>query len=112
MTSWLRYLVVEDHYLKKQSLIDCLVALFNYKVPTLRIVDAETLAIQIVGEMEANGTLIKVEEWLVFADKPLTGVIFQLSGSGCYSSTLHSFQNSYRCYSHHCQRAEKKIDLS
>jgi RhoGEF domain len=40
------------------------------------------------------------------------GVIFQLTGSGCYSPRLHEHETPGRCYARHCQRTEKKIDLS
>jgi RhoGEF domain/Pleckstrin homology domain len=112
LTEWLKALVKDEQYLKKPILIDGLVALFTYKVRTMNVADAETLAAQIIDEMQANQTLYEEEEWLFFSETPSIGVIYQLTSSGCYAPTVHSYNLSTRCYSHHCQRTEKKIDLS
>jgi RhoGEF domain len=112
VVEWLQSLVDQEQYLKRQPLIDGLVALFTHKVSTMNIADAETLAALVIDGLLTNGTLVEEEEWLVFTDKPLSGVIFQLTGNGCYSTRLHSYKETGRCYSHHCQRTEKKIDLS
>jgi hypothetical protein len=112
LTTWLRRLAADEQYLKKQPLVEALVALFTHKVTNMNIADAETLAGSIIDEMHANGTLYDEEEWLFFSETPSIGVIFQLTGSGCYSSMLHDYETPGRCYAHHCQRTEKKIDLS
>jgi hypothetical protein len=112
VTTWLRRLVSDEQYLKKQPLVEALVALFTHKVANMNIADAETLAGSIIDEMHSNGTLYDEEEWLFFSETPLVGVIFQLTGSGCYSPKLHEYDTPGRCYAHHCQRTEKKIDLS
>jgi hypothetical protein len=117
INGWLKKIVADEQYLKKSSLIDALVALFTYKVPTLNIADAETLAAQIIDDMYSTGTLYDVEEWVGLSDVISAGVIYQLTGSGCYSNCIHDGRpdgplNSLRCYAHLCQRTEKKIDLT
>ncbi|KAF2834967.1 hypothetical protein M501DRAFT_943033 [Patellaria atrata CBS 101060] len=109
--SWLRSLAEGEEYLKESALLEGLVALFTYKVPTMNIADAETLSARIVKDMYDAGTLVHEEEWLKFTAMTMTGVVFQLTGSGCYSSRLHNYSTAGRCYSYHCQRTLKKIDL-
>ncbi|KAJ5919748.1 hypothetical protein N7454_009583 [Penicillium verhagenii] len=48
----------------------------------------------------------------------LSGVLFQITGTGCYSPKLHEQElhiqdtDSFgRCYSHHCMRTLKKVNL-
>jgi hypothetical protein len=112
INDWLQAMVEGEQYLKKQPLIDGLVALFTHKVPTMNIADAETLSARVIDEMQNVGALKQEEEWLLFTDEPVSGVIFQLTGTGCYTPKLHDYKSSLRCYSYHCQRTEKKIDLS
>jgi hypothetical protein len=112
LSAWLKAMVEGEQYLKKQPLIDGLVALFTHKVPTMNIADAETLSARLIDEMQSAGALKQEEEWLLFTDEPISGVVFQLTGTGCYTPKLHDYKSSLRCYSYHCQRTEKKIDLS
>lgn len=114
LAGWLLRLVREEQYLRRQPLLDGLVALFTYKVPTMHTTDAEALAEVVIDEMRSTGTLVDLEEWIEFRDVPISGVIFQLSGNGCYSPRSHTetSKKTTRCYSYHCQRTEKKIDLS
>jgi hypothetical protein len=114
LAGWLHKLVEDEQYLKKQPLIDGLVALFTYKVPNMHTADAETLAEVVIDDMISNGTLTELEEWIEFKDVPISGVIFQLTGQGCYAPRLHGDPNKKqtKCYSYLCQRTEKKIDLS
>lgn len=86
-------------------------ALFTHKVPTMNTADAETLSSRVVQDMYKAGTLVHDEEWLKFSSISMTGVIFQLTGAGCYAPMLHTQASPGRCYSHHCQRTLKKIDL-
>jgi hypothetical protein len=112
LTEWLKKLVKDEQYLRKPALIDGLVALFTHKVSTMNVADAEGLAAQIIEQMQANQTLYEEEEWLFFSETPSVGVIYQLTVSGCYAPKVHTANLSSRCYSYHCQRTEKKIDLS
>lgn len=100
-----------ENDLKEGPIQEGLVALFTHKVPTMNIADAETLASRVVSEMYKAGTLVHEEEWLKFSAQTMTGVIYQMTGAGCYSSKLHTHAMPGRCYAHHCQRTLKKIDL-
>lgn len=110
--SWLKSMVEGEQFLKKHQLVDALVALFTYKVPTMNIADAETLGTRLIDEMNESDVLYDEEEWLFFSQIPMTGVVFQLTGTGCYAPKLHDYQDPGRCYAYHCQRTEKKVDLT
>ncbi|EON65706.1 hypothetical protein W97_04945 [Coniosporium apollinis CBS 100218] len=109
--SWLKSMTEGEQDLKQQAIVDGLVALFTHKVPTMNVADAETLSARVVNDMFKAGTLVHEEEWLKFSTATMTGVIYQLTGSGCYSPRLHDYHYPGRCYAHHCQRTLKKIDL-
>ncbi|KAF1957949.1 hypothetical protein CC80DRAFT_534442 [Byssothecium circinans] len=109
--AWLKMMTEGENDLKEGPIQDGLIALFTHKVPTMNIADAETLASRVVADMYKAGTLVHDEEWLKFSTLTMNGVIFQLTGAGCYSQRLHTYQMTGRCYSHHCQRTLKKIDL-
>ncbi|KAL1310672.1 hypothetical protein AAFC00_000935 [Neodothiora populina] len=97
--------------LKEAMVKDALVALFTNKVPTMNIADAETLSNRVVDEMYAAGTLTKNEEWVKLTPGEMSGVIFQLTMAGCYAHSVHNHIIPGRCYSHHCQRTLKKVNL-
>jgi hypothetical protein len=97
--------------LKESMVKEALVSLFTNKVPTMNIADAEVLSNRVVENMYASRTLIPVEEWVKLSPGHMSGVIFQLTLNGCYSHTVHSHLFSGRCYSHHCQRTLKKVNL-
>lgn len=109
--SWLKVMTEGENDLKEGPIQEGLVALFTHKVPTMNIADAETLASRVVAEMYKAGTLVHEEEWLKFSSETMTGVIFQLTGAGCYAQKLHTYSTPGRCYAYHCQRTLKKIDL-
>jgi hypothetical protein len=108
---WLKNMTEGEADLKEGPIHEGLVALFTHKVPTMNFADAETLANRVVTDMYSAGTLVHEEEWLKFSSETMTGVIFQLTGAGCYTPMLHTYTTPGRCYSHHCQRTLKKIDL-
>ncbi|KAF7617121.1 hypothetical protein AFLA_005169 [Aspergillus flavus NRRL3357] len=110
---WIRELSEEETDLKEHTIVDAIVALFTHKVPTMNIADAETLAARVVQNMLAEEALIKEEEWVKFGNGSLSGVLFQITGTGCYSSRLHEQETEVfgRCYSHHCMRTLKKVNL-
>jgi RhoGEF domain/Pleckstrin homology domain len=112
VVTWLKDLADEESDLKEHAIVDAIVALFTHKVPTMNTADAETLGDRVVKEMVASATLVKEEEWVKFGPGVMTGVLFQLTGTGCYSSMLHLHHVRGRCYSHHCMRTLKKVDLS
>ncbi|EKG15125.1 hypothetical protein MPH_07690 [Macrophomina phaseolina MS6] len=109
--SWLRKMAEGESDLKEHLITEGLVNLFTYKVPTMNVADAEALSTQVVAEMYRVGTLEHVEEWLKFTSATTSGVLFQLSKAGCYAPSLHEHHSPGRCYSYHCQRTLKKIDL-
>ncbi|KAI9681892.1 MAG: hypothetical protein M1822_006969 [Bathelium mastoideum] len=111
VTSWLKSMAEGEADLRSSTIVEGLVALFTFKVPTMNIADAETLSSRVVQEMFKAGVLVHEEEWLKFGKPSMTGVLYQLTGQGCYAPLLHSASLKGRCYSHHCQRTLKKVDL-
>ncbi|KAL4900230.1 hypothetical protein BDW74DRAFT_103209 [Aspergillus multicolor] len=113
--AWIRDLTEDENDLKTHAVIDAIVALFTHKVPTMNIADAETLAARVVENMFNQGALIKDEEWVKFGNGMMSGVLFQITGTGCYSPLLHEEEKDAevvgRCYSHHCMRTLKKVNL-
>ncbi|OJD19176.1 hypothetical protein AJ78_00878 [Emergomyces pasteurianus Ep9510] len=113
IVAWVKELSEDETDLKKQAIIDAIVALFTHKVPTMNTIDAEILGERVVKNMLSEGVLIKDEEWVKFGSTTLSGVLWQISGQGCYSSRLHLQEGEFvgRCYSHHCMRTLKKVNL-
>ena len=109
--SWIREMSEGEAYLRESSLVDGIVALFTHKVPTMNIADAEALGARVVKAMFDAGAVLHEEEWVKFGAEPMTGVLFQLTGTGCYSSRVHAQPIAGRCYAHHCMRTLKKINL-
>ncbi|RDW74267.1 putative Rho guanyl nucleotide exchange factor [Aspergillus mulundensis] len=113
--AWIRDLTEDENDLKTHAVIDAIVALFTHKVPTMNIADAETLAARVVENMFDQGALIEDEEWVKFGNGMMSGVLFQITGTGCYSPLLHEEEKDAevvgRCYSHHCMRTLKKVNL-
>jgi hypothetical protein len=116
IASWIREMAGGDtgegeSDLRQKTIEDGLVALFTHKVPTMNAADAETLSQRVVKSMFDAGILIPEEEWVKFGQGTISGVLWQLSGSGCYSPKVHEQEIHGRCYSHHCTRTLKKINL-
>jgi hypothetical protein len=113
IVAWVEDLAEDETDLKEQGIVDAIVALFTHKVPTMNTADAETLGASVVKSMLSEGALVKDEEWVKFGQESLSGVLFQITGSGCYSSRLHvqETENFDRCYSYQCMRTLKKINL-
>jgi len=111
ITTWLRYLAEGENELKGQAIQDTLVGLFTAKILNLNIADAETLSARVVQAMFDAGTLVAEEEWIKLGPGSTTGVLYQLTGKGCYGKSVHENSIPGRCYSFHCQRTVKKIDL-
>lgn len=97
--------------LRESMVKDALVALFTNKVPTMNLADAEVLSNRVVDDMYAAGTLARTEEWVKLSPGDISGVIFQMTMAGCYSPTVHNHIIPGRCYSHHCHRTLKKVNL-
>lgn len=113
IVAWVKELAEDETDLKEHTIAESIVALFTHKVPTMNTADAESLGARVVNNMLAEGSLIKDEEWVKFGSNTLTGVIWQITGTGCYSSRLHLQESEIegRCYSHHCMRTLKKVNL-
>jgi hypothetical protein len=97
--------------LRQKTIEDGLVALFTHKVPTMNTADAETLSQRVVKSMFDADILLPEEEWVKFGGGDISGVLWQLTGSGCYAPKVHEQEIHGRCYSHHCTRTLKKINL-
>lgn len=97
--------------LRVKIIEDGLIALFTHMVPTMNTADAETLSERVVKSMFDAGILVNDEEWVKFGQGTVSGVLWQLTGSGCYAPKVHEHEIEGRCYSHHCTRTLKKINL-
>ncbi|KAI2634759.1 CNH domain-containing protein [Hypomontagnella submonticulosa] len=118
IAKWIREMAEGEPDLKRKTLEDGLVRLFCLKVPTMNVADAEALGTQVANSMLEAGILVPEEEWLKFGPGSISGVLWQLTGSGCYAPKLHEFDDDItghdvpaRCYSHHCTRTLKKANL-
>lgn len=111
IVTWIKDMSEGEADLKEQAIVDGIVALFTHKVPTMNTADAETLGARVVKAMFESGTLAKEEEWVKFGVAPMSGVLFQMTGTGCYSPRVHTHTLPGRCYAHHCMRTLKKINL-
>ena len=109
--SWLRSISEGETELKEYALVEALVNLFTFKVSTMSIAEAENLSTRVISDMYEAGYLLHEEEWLRFGSGDVGGVLFQLTGQGCYAPSLHEHESPDRCYSHHCQRTVKKINI-
>ena len=110
---WIKEMSEGEADLKEHAIVDGIVALFTNKVPTMNTAEAEVLSARLVEDMFNAGALVKDEEWVKFGSQQMSGVLFQLTGTGCYSPMAHNEQSpsTGRCYSHHCMRTLKKINL-
>jgi hypothetical protein len=121
ITAWVREMAEGEPDLKRKTVEEGVLKLFCAKVPTMNVADAELLSARVVDSMFAAGILIPEEEWVKFGMGQLSGVLWQLTGSGCYAPKLHEDEGvvprlhdngiPVRCYSHHCGRTLKKVNL-
>ncbi|KXX75346.1 Rho1 guanine nucleotide exchange factor 3 [Madurella mycetomatis] len=121
ITAWIREMAEGEPDLKRKTIEEGVLKLFCAKVPTMNVADAESLSAKVVDSMFAAGILIPEEEWVKFGAGALSGVLWQLTGSGCYAPKLHEDEGivprlhdngiPVRCYSYHCGRTLKKVNL-
>lgn len=97
--------------LRIKAIEEGIVALFIHTVPTMNTADAETLSQKVSKSMLDSGLLVQEEEWVKFGNGEISGVFWQLTGSGCYSPYAHKNEAYGRCYSYHCTRTLKKMNL-
>lgn len=109
--SWIRAMGEGELDLREKTIEEAVTNLFAFKIPTMNVADAEALSSEIVLRMLDHRVLLPDEEWVKFGDGHISGVLWQLTGSGCYSPEVHKVQVSGRCYAHHCTRTLKKVDL-
>lgn len=109
--AWIRAMGEGELDLREKTIEEAVTNLFVFKIPTMNVADAEALSSQIVACMLESQVLIPDEEWVKFGDGHISGVLWQLTGSGCYAPKLHEVEISGRCYAHHCTRTLKKVDL-
>jgi len=111
IVAWIKEMSEGEADLKVNAIREAIVALFTHKVPTMNTADAEVIGDKVVQSMLDSGTLLQDEEWVKFGAQEMFGVLFQLTGTGCYSPRVHTEATPGRCYSHHCMRTLKKINL-
>lgn len=109
---WLTEMTEGEQDLKEGAVADGIVALFTHFVPTMNVADAETLAVKVVAGMLKEKALVKEEEWVKFGEGEVSGVVYQITGNGCYAPKLHEVESQGRCYAHHCARTLRRITLS
>ena len=110
--AWIRDLADEETDLRESAITEGIEALFTNKVPTMNTTEAEILSNRVTKAMFTANALVKEEEWVKFGPGSMSGVLYQLTGSGCYSSKLHVHESRGRCYSHHCMRTLKVVDMT
>ncbi len=115
---WIREMAEGEPDLRRKTVEDGLVRLFCLKVPTMNVADAEALGAVVTDSMLESGILVPEEEWLKFGQGSISGVLWQLTGYGCYAPKLHEYDAettnhgvAARCYSHHCTRTLKKANV-
>lgn len=111
LEGWVREMAEGELDLRSKTIEEALIALFTGKIPMMNVADAEVLSSRVVELMLEEHVLIPEEEWVKFGDGHISGVLWQLTGSGCYAPKLHEEEIPGRCYSHHCTRTVKKVDL-
>ncbi|PHH79159.1 hypothetical protein CDD80_5526 [Ophiocordyceps camponoti-rufipedis] len=109
--AWVRLMGEGEIDLKEKTVEEAVTNLFAFKVPTMNVADAETLSSHVVRLMLDSGLLLPDEEWVKFGDGHISGILWQLTGSGCYAPKLHAFETSGHCYSHLCTRTVRKFEL-
>ncbi|KAJ4316522.1 Rho guanine nucleotide exchange factor [Fusarium piperis] len=111
LEAWIREMAEGEADLRSKTVEEALINLFTGKIPTMNVADAEVLSNHVITLMLERAVLVPEEEWVKFGNGHISGVLWQLTGSGCYAPKLHDEEISGRCYSHHCTRSLKKVDL-
>lgn len=112
IAAWVRLMADGEPDLKTKTIEEGLVRMFTAKVPIMNVADAETLGARVVSLMLESGILVREEEWVKFGTGSISGVLWQLTGSGCYAPKLHDMDEvPGRCYSYHCTRTLRKANV-
>ncbi|KAM0474336.1 hypothetical protein ACHAPX_007672 [Trichoderma viride] len=109
--AWIREMAEGELDLREKIIEEALTIMFTFKVPTMNVADAEALSATVLAHMLNSDVLQPDEEWVKLGSGHISGVLWQLTGSGCYASKLHDVEISGRCYSPHCMRTLRKVDL-
>ncbi|KAH7149103.1 CNH domain-containing protein [Dactylonectria estremocensis] len=109
--AWLREIGEGEPDLKAKMIDEALVLLFTNKVPTIKVADAETLSHHVLALLHQHGVLVPDEEWVKFEEGRVSGVLWQMTGSGCYAPRVHDAQTDVLCYSYYCDQNIEKLDL-
>lgn len=109
--AWVRSMGDAEIDLRVKTVEDAVTNLFAFKVPTMNVADAEMLSSRVVQLMLVSGTLLPDEEWVKFGENHISGVLWQLTGSGCYAPKVHDFETAGHCYSRQCSRSSKRMFL-
>lgn len=111
IAAWVRDMAEGEPDLKRKTIEEGLAKLFTTKVPTMNIADAESLGSMVTDRLYEAGILVEEEEWAKFGSGTVSGVLWQLTGAGCYAPKVHETEIGGRCYSYHCMRTLKKANL-
>ncbi|KAG5664747.1 hypothetical protein KAF25_008481 [Fusarium avenaceum] len=111
LEAWIREMGEGEQDLRSKTIEEALINLFTDKIPMMNVADAEVLSTHVVTSMLERGVLVPEEEWVKLGNGRISGVLWQLTGSGCYAPKVHDEEIGGRCYSHHCTRTLKKVDL-
>lgn len=111
IAAWVREMAEGEPDLKRKTIEEGFAKLFTTKVPTMNIADAESLGVLVTDRLYEAGILVQDEEWAKFGAGTLSGVLWQLTGTGCYAPKVHETEIGGRCYSYHCTRTLKKANL-
>ena len=95
----------QSHELSVDDVQKTLAALFKNKAPTIQDWEIEEASLQMVLGMLVANALVPTLKGYEVVPETMNGVIVQLSGSGCYSPTLHDSSTTREsCYSFLCRR--------
>ncbi|KAF4509958.1 hypothetical protein G6O67_001890 [Ophiocordyceps sinensis] len=109
--AWVRSMGDAENDLREKTIEEAVTNLFTFKVPTMNVADAEMLSARVVQLMLESGTLLPEEEWVKFGEGHISGVLWQMTGSGCYAPKVHDFETAGHCYSRQCSRSSKRMFL-
>ncbi|KAH7218862.1 CNH domain-containing protein [Fusarium oxysporum] len=111
LEAWIREMGEGEMDLRTKTIEEALIYLFTGKIPMINMADAEALSMHVISSMLDRGVLVPDEEWVKFGNGCISGVLWQLTGSGCYAPKVHDKKIGGRCYSHRCTLTLKKVDL-
>ncbi|VUC28288.1 unnamed protein product [Clonostachys rosea] len=100
--AWLQDVAGGGLDLRIKDVEDALRHLFTAKTRKIKVAEARALSNQVVAPMLRAHALIPDEEWVIFGHGKVSGVLWQMTGSGCYAPRLNRNEMSGRCYHSRC----------